>query len=111
MIRRPPRSTLFPYTTLFRSVFGKLWITNGVQPLWFIEGIATFAESEVSSAGRVRASEEDMLARAEALAGKVPRLRPPSQAPAHLARGVGPDPPRAPLPRLHPGPVRARALP
>src|SRR5260370_16401601 len=26
MIRRPPRSTLFPYTTLFRSV-------NGSQPL------------------------------------------------------------------------------
>src|SRR5947209_16178508 len=24
MIRRPPRSTLFPYTTLFRS-YGKLW--------------------------------------------------------------------------------------
>src|SRR5438874_9395617 len=24
MIRRPPRSTLFPYTTLFRSVFGLL---------------------------------------------------------------------------------------
>src|SRR2546430_13205400 len=23
MIRRPPRSTLFPYTTLFRSIFGK----------------------------------------------------------------------------------------
>src|SRR2546430_16602491 len=23
MIRRPPRSTLFPYTTLFRSVFGR----------------------------------------------------------------------------------------
>src|SRR2546426_6276081 len=23
MIRRPPRSTLFPYTTLFRSDFGK----------------------------------------------------------------------------------------
>src|SRR3712207_7230307 len=25
MIRRPPRSTLFPYTTLFRSVFG-VWL-------------------------------------------------------------------------------------
>src|SRR3712207_8389506 len=27
MIRRPPRSTLFPYTTLFRSlkIFRKLW--------------------------------------------------------------------------------------
>src|SRR3712207_8111329 len=24
MIRRPPRSTLFPYTTLFRSVFTRL---------------------------------------------------------------------------------------
>src|SRR2546425_13270518 len=28
MIRRPPRSTLFPYTTLFRSAFG----FPGVQP-------------------------------------------------------------------------------
>src|SRR5256885_11742075 len=31
MIRRPPRSTLFPYTTLFRSradVFLKLWIQH-----------------------------------------------------------------------------------
>src|SRR5256885_2379411 len=26
MIRRPPRSTLFPYTTLFRS---KVWVNNG----------------------------------------------------------------------------------
>src|SRR2546429_7294615 len=25
MIRRPPRSTLFPYTTLFRSTFVKDW--------------------------------------------------------------------------------------
>src|SRR2546429_4681675 len=25
MIRRPPRSTLFPYTTLFRSLLGRRW--------------------------------------------------------------------------------------
>src|SRR2546422_3224279 len=25
MIRRPPRSTLFPYTTLFRSAFERRW--------------------------------------------------------------------------------------
>src|SRR2546422_7253681 len=25
MIRRPPRSTLFPYTTLFRSLFAANW--------------------------------------------------------------------------------------
>src|SRR3989449_11524362 len=30
MIRRPPRSTLFPYTTLFRSLFRTvLWLTTG----------------------------------------------------------------------------------
>src|SRR3712207_7866928 len=29
MIRRPPRSTLFPYTTLFRS---ELYRLNGVSP-------------------------------------------------------------------------------
>src|SRR2546429_6929041 len=28
MIRRPPRSTLFPYTTLFRSAWsGEIWLT------------------------------------------------------------------------------------
>src|SRR2546430_10883915 len=26
MIRRPPRSTLFPYTTLFRSRWGRYWL-------------------------------------------------------------------------------------
>src|SRR2546430_17159075 len=29
MIRRPPRSTLFPYTTLFRSVFRNGWFHTG----------------------------------------------------------------------------------
>src|SRR5438105_9566435 len=31
MIRRPPRSTLFPYTTLFRSAPIDLWDTNWPQ--------------------------------------------------------------------------------
>src|SRR5256885_6680379 len=29
MIRRPPRSTLFPYTTLFRSLNGKATLKSG----------------------------------------------------------------------------------
>src|SRR2546430_8549232 len=29
MIRRPPRSTLFPYTTLFRSLFGHVVCSSG----------------------------------------------------------------------------------
>src|SRR5256885_10557240 len=31
MIRRPPRSTLFPYTTLFRSLHGLLANTKGKE--------------------------------------------------------------------------------
>src|SRR5258708_10845236 len=31
MIRRPPRSTLFPYTTLFRSLVGALFTDSGKQ--------------------------------------------------------------------------------
>src|SRR3712207_7055282 len=35
MIRRPPRSTLFPFTTLFRSVGGK-HLVHGIQiPLYY----------------------------------------------------------------------------
>src|SRR3712207_9003798 len=44
MIRRPPRSTLFPYTTLFRSVCGRM-------PLWRLRPafpIVTFWCSERS---------------------------------------------------------------
>src|SRR5256885_10122918 len=33
MIRRPPRSTLFPYTTLFRSVSFAKGVTSGYVPL------------------------------------------------------------------------------
>src|SRR3712207_7422027 len=32
MIRRPPRSTLFPYTTLFRSYFDELYDLVFVRP-------------------------------------------------------------------------------
>src|ERR1039457_6732080 len=31
MIRRPPRSTLFPYTTLFRSATGRAGAERGVR--------------------------------------------------------------------------------
>src|SRR3712207_7557419 len=46
MIRRPPRSTLFPYTTLFRSgypldVFEQVYRTNVVSPLALIQALST----------------------------------------------------------------------
>src|SRR5256885_2424576 len=32
MIRRPPRSTLFPYTTLFRSGYSTIWLARAAGP-------------------------------------------------------------------------------
>src|SRR5256885_11253642 len=40
MIRRPPRSTLFPYTTLFRSdVSWSLFVFFGVEKVRIVPGI------------------------------------------------------------------------
>src|SRR5438309_4029002 len=71
------------------NVFGKLWIPNGAQPLWFIEGMAVVAESEVSSAGRIRSAEEDMLVRAEVLEGAFPRIDRLSNSVLEWPRGFG----------------------
>src|SRR2546430_15085195 len=39
MIRRPPRSTLFPYTTLFRSLFKKAFLARGESTVEHIEAL------------------------------------------------------------------------
>src|SRR3712207_6897985 len=55
MIRRPPRSTLFPYTTLFRSV--RLWRLPDGAPLATLEGhTSSVAALAISSDGRMLAS-------------------------------------------------------
>src|SRR5258708_19829479 len=46
MIRRPPRSTLFPYTTLFRSVMG--WSYGGYMTNW---GITQTTRFKAAAAG------------------------------------------------------------
>src|SRR3712207_8004984 len=44
MIRRPPRSTLFPYTTLFRSMSGFLAPSSGTVE---IDGTAVWGDEQV----------------------------------------------------------------
>src|SRR2546425_2528690 len=39
MIRRPPRSTLFPYTTLFRSPSARKRIFDTASELFYLKGI------------------------------------------------------------------------
>src|ERR1039457_146552 len=49
MIRRPPRSTLFPYTTLFRSVhFSRFLNYQGDQKEWVIHTILSRSEEHTS---------------------------------------------------------------
>src|SRR5258706_9112831 len=48
MIRRPPRSTLFPYTTLFRSPFGATQFV-GKDEASFNNSVAQFAFLEKRS--------------------------------------------------------------
>src|SRR2546430_3091892 len=59
MIRRPPRSTLFPYTTLFRShVFPKSWANSPGSNLRYVRLFPVWAEINRSAGGR---SEEHTL--------------------------------------------------
>jgi WD40-like Beta Propeller Repeat/Omp85 superfamily domain len=66
--------TVLGLPAVVNDVFGKLWIPNGGQPAWFIEGLAVYEESAVSGSGRIRSSQEEMAVRAEALEGRFPRI-------------------------------------
>src|SRR2546430_8142517 len=63
MIRRPPRSTLFPYTTLFRSVLGdptvdtrRRWEAEaGLAQVWDDQG--RFVEAERQYLKAIRSEE------------------------------------------------------
>src|SRR2546428_2285213 len=46
MIRRPPRSTLFPYTTLFRSSIRRVLLTLGL--LVFVAAFGFSASSKIA---------------------------------------------------------------
>src|SRR5437879_12039856 len=57
MIRRPPRSTLFPYTTLFRSVFATLRIPAPLDGRQKKRGLLIHSRSAIPAApGRDRKS-------------------------------------------------------
>src|SRR5256885_14315777 len=83
MIRRPPRSTLFPYTTLFRSRPCWSLSREGTRAKSGLEGVPALSSGEAGSEG---------LASADLLAGGVARearlLRLPAEG---TAAGVWPS--------------------
>src|SRR5256885_12838073 len=113
MIRRPPRSTLFPYTTLFRSLEGLPSVLLGASALWYLTDRPADA-AWLPAEGRGWLTER--LRREQSRQGRDRRGRPrAARPPAPPARGRGPParpPPRAPPPRPPPpppGPPRARS--
>src|SRR5258707_2589032 len=73
MIRRPPRSTLFPYTTLFRSPKEFRWpphplpsLTRRLLPLPVGRGLSPDVLAEDAVEGVVFPSEGDVLRRSDA---------------------------------------------
>src|SRR2546427_12272180 len=72
MIRRPPRSTLFPYTTLFRSSSGA---RRGRGAKWCEDFRVVLQSPHASVTGRNQSRVRRKAARAGAPGGPAPRLR------------------------------------
>ncbi|MBI3178140.1 MAG: PD40 domain-containing protein, partial [Deltaproteobacteria bacterium] len=55
--------TILGLPALFNALFGRWLAPNGIQPTWLVEGLATYYESALTSAGRVRSPYFDMILR------------------------------------------------
>src|SRR2546425_1248887 len=67
MIRRPPRSTLFPYTTLFRShTKFFIWSTNRV--------VITVSASALSGSSRKKTGRNRAIHKVDGLLDRIARL-------------------------------------
>src|SRR5438105_11411328 len=53
MIRRPPRSTLFPYTTLFRSYLTSLANQYGLSTMYWADTHPSIGNYEGMTAGKI----------------------------------------------------------
>src|SRR5256886_6697711 len=102
MIRRPPRSTLFPYTTLFRSVGSGVTLETVAELLSVADG--AIVGTAVKQGGDVRNPVDRGRVERLVAAGRPPRPFPPRPPP---------PPPRTPppAPGARPAPGRPRARP
>lgn len=56
------------------AVLGKTFVPNAVQPRWFIEGVAVYVESQLTSGGRNKSTYVDTLVRTQILADGFPDI-------------------------------------
>ncbi len=69
-------------------LLGKTLAPNGVQPNWFVEGLAVVQESSASTGGRIRSSVYDMFLRTAVLDGKLFGLDHVSNGPRAFPHGT-----------------------
>src|SRR2546425_11051246 len=95
MIRRPPRSTLFPYTTLFRSPhLGAHDLRDRGQGELLVLGQDQDLAMQRSQGEERVANDPAALVGEQKLEGTRPAARPQVDRPAH--RWLAPRPPRVP---------------
>lgn len=59
---------------VIQDIFGRLYFPNLFEPIWMIEGLAVYEETEQTSGGRGRSPGSDMVLRMAALEGPFPTL-------------------------------------
>jgi hypothetical protein len=59
---------------IINAVLGKTYNPNQIQPRWIIEGLATVAESQFTSGGRIRSTLFDMFLRADVIEDNIAGL-------------------------------------
>jgi Tol biopolymer transport system component len=79
--------TIGGLATVANKVIGKLWAPNQIQPRWFIEGLATYAESALTTAGRANSTAQDMFLRAAVLENRMLTIDQLSSSPEWWPRG------------------------
>ncbi len=59
---------------VLQTIFGRLYFPNSLEPVWMIEGLAVYEESEQTSGGRNRSPGSEMVIRSAVLEDRFPRM-------------------------------------
>jgi Tol biopolymer transport system component len=58
-----------------RTIFGRIYFPNALEPIWMIEGLAVYEETEQTTGGRGRSPGAEMIIRTAVLEDRFPRLK------------------------------------
>ncbi len=59
---------------IIQDVFGRIYFPNQFEPIWMIEGLAVYEETEETSGGRGRSPGSEMILRMAVLENRFPRM-------------------------------------